>query len=185
MRRLFVWIRLTPELSYNAKLQEIPMVLLASDYDKSNFLKANDLDGERKFRMKLVTEEDIGTGANKEKKLVVWFANDDRGLVLNKTNNRVLRGAFGDDTAGWANKVIVLFSMMVPLGGKMVAGLRVRIPPPKQASTTTAAAKSPELSSNGQAAALKPKVKDDELDDILESPPAQNLSDELNEEIDF
>jgi hypothetical protein len=120
---LFVLIRLTPELSPNAKSQEASMVLLASDYDKSNFLKANDLDGERKFRIKLVTEEDIGTGANKEKKLVVWFTNDDRGLVLNKTNNRVLRGAFGDDTAGWADKIIVLFSMMVPLGGKIGGGV--------------------------------------------------------------
>ena len=34
---------------------------------------------------------------DKEKKLVVWFTNDERGLVLNKTNNRTLRGAFGDD----------------------------------------------------------------------------------------
>ena len=161
------------------------MVLLASDYDKSNFLKANDLNGERKFRIKLVTEEDIGTGANKEKKLVVWFTNDDRGLVLNKTNNRVLRGAFGDDTAGWAGKIIVLFSMMVPMQGKMVAGLRVRIPPPKQAGTTAAATKPPKLSGNGQSAAVKPKVEDDELDDIVESPPAQSLSDELNDEVDF
>ena len=33
-----------------------------------------------------------------EKKLVLWFTNDERGLVLNKTNNRTIRGAFGDDT---------------------------------------------------------------------------------------
>jgi hypothetical protein len=161
------------------------MVLLASDYDKSKFFKAGDVNGEPKFRIKSATEEDIGTGADKEKKLVVWFTNDDRGLVLNKTNNRVLRAAFGDDTTGWANKIIVLFSMMVPMGGKMVAGLRVRIPPPKQGSTTTAATKPPKLSGNGQAGAVKQKVKDDELDDIIESPPAQSLSDELNDEVDF
>jgi hypothetical protein len=89
------------------------MVLLASDYDKSRFLQAADIEGERKFRIKLVTEEEVGTGANKEKKLVVWFTNDDKGLVLNKTNNRVLRGEFGDDTAGWAGKIIIAFSMMV------------------------------------------------------------------------
>ena len=31
------------------------MVLLASDFDKSRFLKAADIDGERKFRIKSVT----------------------------------------------------------------------------------------------------------------------------------
>ena len=159
------------------------MALLASNFDQSHFLKADDIDGERKFRIKTVTEEMVGT--EKEKKLVVWFTNDAKGLVLNKTNNRVLRGAFGDDTAGWAGKIIVLFSMMVPMQGKMVAGLRVRIPPPKQASTATAATKPPKLSGNGQAAAVKPEVKENELDDIVESPPAQSLSDELNDEVDF
>ena len=44
-----------------------------------------------------MTEEEVGQDKDKEKKLVVWFTNDKRGLVLNKTNNRTLRGAFGDD----------------------------------------------------------------------------------------
>ena len=60
------------------------MVLLASDYDKSRFLKADGLDGDRKLRIKSVTEELVGAGAEKEKKLVVWFTNDERGLVLNR-----------------------------------------------------------------------------------------------------
>ena len=107
------------------------MVLLASNYDKSRFFKADDLDGDRKLRIKGVTEELVGAGAEKEKKLVVWFTNDERGLVLNRLNNRTLRGAFGDDTAGWAGKVIIIFAMMVEMRGKMVPGLRVRIPPPK------------------------------------------------------
>src|SRR6516225_2562907 len=102
------------------------MVLLASDYDQSRYFKADDFDGERKFRIKDVTEEMVG--AEKEKKLVVWFTNDAKGLPLNKTNNRVLRGAFGNDTAGWAKKIIIIFKMMVEMRGKMVPGLRVRIP---------------------------------------------------------
>ena len=79
-------------------------MLLASDYDKSKYLKATDLDRERKFRIKSVTADELGVGKDKETKLVVWFTNDERGLVLNKTNNRALRGAFGDNTADWANK---------------------------------------------------------------------------------
>ena len=158
------------------------MALLASNYDQSHFLKADDIDGERKFRIKTVTEEMVGT--EKEKKLVVWFTNDAKGLVLNKTNNRVLRGALGNDTAGWAKKIIIIFKMMVEMRGKMVPGLRVRIPPPKQGGVTTAA-KPSQPSGNGQTVAAKPSVKDDELDDDIKPPPAQSLADELDDEISF
>ena len=164
------------------------MVLLASDYDKSRFLKADDFEGERKFRIKGVTEELVGAGADKEKKLVVWFTNDERGLVLNRVNNRTLRGAFGDDTAGWAGKVIIIFPMMVEMRGKMVPGLRVRIPPPKPGSQV--AAVKPKPSGNGQiaVAAAKPKPPaDDELDEVDE-PPAQSQTtdvDEFDDEVPF
>ena len=57
------------------------MVLLASDYDKSRFLKAADLKSEKKFKIKDVTEELVGE--EQEKKPVLWFTNDERGLVLN------------------------------------------------------------------------------------------------------
>jgi len=81
------------------------MVLLASAYDQSRFLKAQDLTAEKKFRIKSVTEEEIGIGKDKERKLVVWFTNDDRGLVLNRVNNRTIRGAFGDPCVGWTGKL--------------------------------------------------------------------------------
>ena len=38
--------------------------------------------------------------------------------MLNKTNLRTLRGAFGDDTANWVGKVIVVFPTMVDVRGK-------------------------------------------------------------------
>ena len=44
---------------------------------------------------------------DKEQKLVVWFTNDKRGLVLNRVNNRTIRGAFGDAVDGWTGKIIV------------------------------------------------------------------------------
>ena len=165
------------------------MVVLASDYDKSRFLKADDFEGESKFRIKGVTEELVGAGADKEKKLVVWFTNDERGLVLNRVNNRTLRGAFGDDTAGWAGKVIIIFPMMVEMRGKLVPGLRLRIPPPKRGSQVVATAK-PKPSGNGQTAvaAAKPKPPvDDELNEVDE-PPAQSQTtdaDEFDDEVPF
>jgi hypothetical protein len=131
------------------------MGLLASDYDQSRFLKAADLDRERKFKIERVTEELVG--ANQEKKLVVWFTNDKRGLVLNKTNNRTIRGAFGHLVECWVGKVIIIFPTMVELRGKPTPGLRVRIPPPKQAGEAAAVSRSnPPQSGNGAATAAPP-----------------------------
>ena len=48
------------------------MVLLASAYDQSRFLKAEDLAVEKKFRIKTVTAEEIGVSNDRERKLVVW-----------------------------------------------------------------------------------------------------------------
>ena len=74
------------------------MVLLASSYDESRFFRAEDLKNETRLKIKNVTEEKMADG---EVKLTVWFTNDKHGLVLNRTNNRTIRAAFGDDTAGW------------------------------------------------------------------------------------
>jgi hypothetical protein len=115
------------------------MVLLASNYDQSRFLKAADLPGEKKFRIKNVTEEEVGFGKDKEKKLVTWFTSDARGLVLNKTNIRTLAGAFGDPCKDWIGKVIVVFPTIAEYRGEMKPALRVRIPPPKGSNGQPAA----------------------------------------------
>jgi hypothetical protein len=154
------------------------MVLLASSYDQSRFFKAADLGAEKKLRIKTVTEESVGVGSEQRKALVVWFTNDERGLVLNKTNNRTLRGIYGDDCAGWAGKVIVLFPSTVDLRGKMVPSLRVRIPPPKQAAAGNGATKPAEAAAgNGATKPAEP-----------EQPPAKpatqpSLTDDLDDEI--
>jgi hypothetical protein len=146
------------------------MVLLASAYDQSRFFKAADLPQEKKLRIKEVTEEEVGVGKDKEKKLVVWFTNDEHGLVLNKTNNRALRAAFGDPVSGWVGKIIVLFPTQDEFRGKMGPALRVRIPAPKQAT------------GNGQGqAAAKPAPAEPPP-----PPPATTtLADDLDDEIEF
>jgi hypothetical protein len=166
---------------------EAPMVLLASDYDKSRFLKSEDIgDRERKFRIKDVTEEEVGE--KKEKRLVVWFTNDERGLVLNKTNNRTIRGAFGDNTALWRGKIIVIFVIMVDNRGKMVPGLRVRIPPPKQSAATVEPPQQPVRSGNGAAAPLPAAAAppaEPVHDPELEPDPEVSTGDLMDDEIPF
>jgi len=174
------------------------MVLLASEFDQSRFLKAADLLREKKFRIKEVTAEIIGAGDGKERKLIVWFTNDEHGLVLNKVNNRVLRAAFGDDTAQWIGKIIVVFPTMVDMRGRMVPALRVRIPPPKQTATTgngqtvttTAAITATPLQSTSpsqSAQAPQSSSLQEQLDEFGQSQSAAkpSLTDELDDEIGF
>jgi hypothetical protein len=120
---------------------EAPMVLLASTYDQSKYLRAEDLTQEKTLRIKTVTEEMVGIGSDQEKKLVVWFTNSAKGLALNRTNNRTIRSAYGDDTTGWLGKLIVVFPTQADFRGRLVPALRVRIPPPRQASGNGGAAK--------------------------------------------
>ena len=138
------------------------MVLLASNYDQSRFLKAQDLTAEKKFRIKSVTEEEIGIGKDKERKLVVWFTNDARGLVLNRVNNRTIRGAFGDTCESWTSKVITVLPTMAEFRGEMKPALRVRIPPPK-GSNGQPAAKPATPPPAPAAAAIDPAETDDDL----------------------
>ena len=156
-------------------------MLLASDYDKSKYLKATDLEREKKFRIKTVTEEELGVGKDKEKKLCVWFTNDERALVLNKTNNRTLRSAFGDNTAGWATKVIAVFPTTVDIRGKMGPALRVRILPPKQAAA--AAPPTQQVSGNGAAAAPPPPPAPAAVDPELDPDPKLSAAEEMDDEI--
>jgi len=155
-------------------------MVLASDFDKSKYFRAEDLQSEKKFRIKEVTVDEIAN----EDKLIVWVTNDKRGFVLNKTTNRVLRGTFGDDVSGWKGKVIIIFPTMVPFRGKMVPGLRVRIPPPKQAAVT----------GDGQAVAAPPQQPSrstqsvqQQLDEFgqTQSSEKPSLSDDLDDEIGF
>jgi hypothetical protein len=148
------------------------MVLLASEFDRSRFLKAADLESEKKFRIKAVAAEEVGE--KKERKPILWFTNDERGLVLNKTNLRTLSGAYGDTMDAWIGKIIVVFPTRVESRGQMVPALRVRIPPPKQAT------------GNGHTAAKptppKPSVP---ADPELEPDPKPSVANDMDDEIPF
>jgi hypothetical protein len=109
------------------------MVLYASDFDQSKYSKAADLGpigSEKRVKIKGITKE-TDVGEKQETKACVWFTNLDKGLLLNKTNLRVLQSAFGNSMEAWVGKIVVLYSVMASFRGQMVPSLRVRIPPPK------------------------------------------------------
>jgi hypothetical protein len=144
------------------------MVLLASAFDQSKYLKATDFTQEKAVRIKSVTAELVRSGGAQEQKLIAWFTNLEKGLVLNKTNLRTLMGTFGDNTEMWKGKVIVLYPTQTDFSGKLVGALRVRIPPPKQAAAAAGNGQPPKKALDGDVIPpeSKPPLKDD-LDDEI------------------
>jgi hypothetical protein len=146
------------------------MVLLASSFDQSKYLNASDLTQEKALRIESVTAETVRKGSVQEQKPVLWFTNHKKGLLLNKTNLRTCRAAFGDDMEKWVGKVIIVYPTQTDFAGKIVDALRVRIPPPKQAAT-----------GNGQPT----KVVQEPVQEILPPEPKPSLKDDLDDEIGF
>ena len=91
----------------------------------SKFLKSADLQGEAvKVKIKEVKKEELGN----EEKLAIYFVGKSKGMILNKTNAYAIKAVYGPDTDDWVGQTIELFAMPVEFQGRMVEGLRVRVP---------------------------------------------------------
>ena len=99
----------------------------------SKFLKAADLqDKPIMLVMARVELESVADG--EDKKPVLFFTKAKKGLVLNKTNSKVIAAVYGDDTDMWDGQPLVLFPAMVDFRGDTVEAIRVRVPKPAAAS---------------------------------------------------
>lgn len=99
----------------------------------SRYLKAEDV-MERPLTVtiqRVVMEE---VGPEKQERPILYFENQDRGMVCNKTNGLELAASLGDDTDSWVGHAIVLHAGKVPFGGKLVDALKVRVPRPHESS---------------------------------------------------
>jgi len=98
-----------------------------SECFKGAYLRAADLkDRTVKVQIDSVTLESVGD--DQDEKPVVSFLGKDKGLVLNKTNATLLSERFGDDTDGWTGKSIELTTERVSFNGRLVDGIRVKVP---------------------------------------------------------
>lgn len=94
----------------------------------STYLKASDLGGrEIRVTMANVEREKIGT----DTKLILYFKGKEKGLVLNKTNAYAIGDGYGEDTQDWYDQPLILFSIKTEYQGKIVDGLRCRVPTAK------------------------------------------------------
>ena len=100
-----------------------------SEEFSGTYLKAIDLHGKKvRVNIKTVRREEVGQGEDRAYKPVVYFEGKEKGLVLNKTNATTIADTLGDDTDDWPGRQIVLFSMKVQFGPKLVDAIRVDVP---------------------------------------------------------
>jgi hypothetical protein len=102
----------------------------------AKYLKKDDVDPPvlvsiRTFRHENVAQEN----QPEELKWVMYFAEMDKGLVLNSTNLQLAAMALGsDDTDDWIGHQVVLYNdPNVSFGGKLTGGVRIRAPKRKAA----------------------------------------------------
>lgn len=100
------------------------MVLLAAAFARNRYFKTAEVTGDMRLRIKNVTFEQIGR--DKVRKVVMWFTNDPRGLVLNKTNARTLQSVLGDNTEAWRGAIITVYPTTTTLDSRTVPCLRIR-----------------------------------------------------------
>lgn len=96
----------------------------------SKYLKAANIPEDQPVTVRIdrVEQEDVGDKGKKEVKPVLYFIGKDKGMVLNKTNARVLETAYGAETDDWHGKPVTIVSTETEYAGDMVACLRLRIP---------------------------------------------------------
>jgi len=93
-----------------------------TDIYRSSYMKADDLNGRTaKHTIVGCTAEVVG----EDKRLVLAFSDNDRPLVLNKTNANSLAELYGPETGGWEGKAIKLVPSTTSYQGKMVKCIRI------------------------------------------------------------
>lgn len=100
-----------------------------SVYGSGKHLKAEDLKG-RTYKL-IIKDIDIADFKESGKKLVLSFDGKEKGLVLNKTNARIVGKYYTPDYDNWKGKEIEIFPTETEFNGQLVPCIRVRIEAPK------------------------------------------------------
>ena len=102
----------------------------------SDYLKAADFPAPRVLTIRTIGVEPIGD--EKQNKPILHFAEETRGLVLNKTNGAMIAHTYGPETDTWLGKPIELHVEPVQFQGRVVDAIRVRVPQQALAPQPTA-----------------------------------------------
>lgn len=113
----------------------------------SKYLKSDDFDqGERTMTMSHVDVESMQQSG--EEKPCLYFIEEERGMVLNRTNAATIEGLYGGETSAWDGKPIAVYRATTNFSGRRVPCIRVKAPagaPPAAPSPQPAAAPIPDV----------------------------------------
>lgn len=104
-----------------------------SDYysDNSEWLKGEDM-ADKEVKVRIASFEETKFDNDPLPKISLRFEGAKKGLTLNKTNARKIAAAYGDYCENWVGKEIIVYGDKVEYQGRLVDGIRVRIPPAQQ-----------------------------------------------------
>lgn len=95
---------------------------------KGTYLNAMHLAaGDLEVTIKAVELERVGR--DQEQKLVIYFDELPRAMIVNKTNFETLNEAFGPETSDWIARPATLYATKTEYDGKEVDGVRIRVAP--------------------------------------------------------
>lgn len=95
----------------------------AANLFPSRYLKAADLENDLTVTVKSLVTETL----DQENKWVLYFAETEKGLVLNKTNANTIAKLHGEDVSNWKAKTIILFATEVDFRGELTLAIRIRL----------------------------------------------------------
>ena len=102
-----------------------------NELKKSKFLTQRDVTPDILVTIKGLEEVNIAKeGAEAEYRWALYFNEEDKPLILNSTNGQIIAKITGQDEMNdWVGHKIVLYhDPTVSFGGKLVGGIRVRMP---------------------------------------------------------
>ena len=108
------------------------------DYRKmfdSEYLASWDLEKDTTVEMaQVVLGEVQGKNGDATKKPILYFKGAKKGMVLNKTNGKIIAAMYGNDTDAWVEKSITLYATTCESFGDTVDCIRVRPGVPQTAA---------------------------------------------------
>ena len=125
-----------------------------NDIFPSKYLKSSEIKG--RAITAVIERWEIETVGD-DRKLVIYFQNMKKGLLVNKTNADRLSHLYGPDTDDWIGREIVLYSELTNYQGRAMDGIRVRAPEAPSARTPNG----PRITSGRARPLPEPSVDDD------------------------
>jgi hypothetical protein len=132
----------------------------------SDYLKAADIVQPRVMTIRAIKLEEIGQ--DKTHKPVLFFNEETRGLVMNKTNGAMIAHTYSNETDSWLGKHVELHVEPVQFQGRIVDAIRVRVPTQPVAPAAKPVPQAPEVPAQAvaQPAAVQPTPEPFHNDDI-------------------